>query len=100
MPEFLTLKSPDEARALLAGFGAVGTEVVALESADDRVVASPVRAPEALPPWPRATMDGYAVRAADTFGASEAVPAYLTVIGESPMGSAPTRSVDRGQALI
>lgn len=88
MPEFLTLKSPDEARALLAGFGAVGTEVVALESADDRVVASPVRAPEALPPWPRATMDGYAVRAADTFGASEAVPAFLSLKGTVPMGGA------------
>ncbi len=37
---------------------------------------------------------------ADTFGATEAMPAYLTVIGESPMGSAPTRSVQRGEAMI
>ncbi len=45
-------------------------------------------------------MDGYAVRAIDTFGASEALPAYLTVIGECPMGQAPTLEVRSGQAAI
>jgi len=40
------------------------------------------------------------VRAADTFGATESLPSYLTVIGESPMGSAPTRSIQRGEALL
>ncbi|HZY43226.1 MAG TPA: gephyrin-like molybdotransferase Glp, partial [Anaerolineae bacterium] len=53
-----------------------------------------------LPSFPRSTMDGYAVRAADTFGASEALPAYLKVIGESPMGRAPSIELNAGQTAI
>jgi molybdopterin molybdotransferase len=45
-------------------------------------------------------MDGYAVRAADTFGASESLPAYLTVVGESPMGKAPAFEIGKGQAAV
>jgi molybdopterin molybdotransferase len=86
MSEFLILKSADEARALLAAVAPVGTEPIALDGADGRVLAVDVRAPEDLPPWPRATMDGYAVRARDSFGASEAVPAFLTLKGTVPMG--------------
>jgi molybdopterin molybdotransferase len=45
-------------------------------------------------------MDGYAVRAADTVGASESLPAYLHVIGELPMGRAPELSVGAGEAAL
>jgi molybdopterin molybdotransferase len=45
-------------------------------------------------------MDGYAVRAADTFGASQTLPMYLTVIGEVPMGRLPGLSVPPGQAAL
>ena len=41
-------------------------------------------------------MDGYAVRAADTFGASESMPCYLNITGEVHMGLAPTGEVTRG----
>lgn len=88
MPEFLTLKSADEARALLATFAAVSVEDVPFEACEGRVAACAVLAPESLPAWPRAAMDGYAVRAADTFGASETVPAFLRVRGTVPMGEA------------
>ena len=88
MPEFLTLKSPDEARALLASFAPVPEEEVPFEACEGRVAARPVRSPENLPPWPRAVMDGYAVRSGDTFGASETVPAFLRVRGTVPMGEA------------
>ena len=82
MPEFLRLRTADEARGILAGFDPVGAETCALHEADDRVVALDVAAEEDVPPWPRATMDGYAVRARETFGASETVPAFLTVAGQ------------------
>ena len=88
MPEFLTLKSPDEARALFATFDALSEEPLPLEACDGRVASRPVRSPEELPPWPRAVMDGYAVRSSDTFGASETVPAFLRVRGTVPMGEA------------
>jgi molybdopterin molybdotransferase len=45
-------------------------------------------------------MDGYAVRAGDTFGASESLPAYLEVVGEVPMGQAPTMTLTVGQAAV
>jgi molybdopterin molybdotransferase len=51
------------------------------------VLASELRASEPLPAFARSTMDGYAVRAQDTFGASESLPATLTVIGEAAMGA-------------
>src|SRR5688572_20895676 len=88
MSEFLVLVIADDASKLLAGFRPPpgGAERVALADADGRVAAVQVAAPEDLPAWPRATMDGFAVRARDTHGASEAVPAFMTLRGGVPMG--------------
>jgi molybdopterin molybdotransferase len=60
-----------------------------------RVTALPVLAPHALPSFARSTVDGYAVQAADTFGASESLPAYLKVASEVPMGAAPTLALQK-----
>jgi molybdopterin molybdotransferase len=54
--------------------------------------------PTDLPPFDRSTMDGYAVQAGDTFGASEGLPAYLKVIGEVRMGEAPAFNLSERQA--
>ncbi|SDP61820.1 molybdopterin molybdotransferase MoeA [Desulforhopalus singaporensis] len=62
------------------------SEEVLLAEALDRVLATDVVAPENLPAAPRSTMDGFAVRAADTYGASESMPCYLSVTGEVLMG--------------
>ena len=75
-----------------------GREEVDVADALGRVVAEDVRAPTDLPTFPRSTMDGYAVRASDTYGASEGIPAYLEVIGEVPMGQPSTLVVGLGQA--
>ena len=64
-----------------------------------RVPAAPVLAPHDLPGFARATVDGYAVRAVDTFGASESLPAYLTVTGSVTMGAAATADVAPGAAV-
>ncbi len=72
------------------------TETISIEEALDRVLAKPVTSPEDLPPHPRSVMDGYAVRAADTFGASESLPSYLEVTGNVVMGEFPTSEVVRG----
>jgi molybdopterin molybdotransferase len=53
------------------------TERVSLTAADGRVLADPVRARRAVPHYARAAMDGYAVRATDTFGAGERNPEIL-----------------------
>ena len=102
MPELFTVATPHAALQKLFEYltGPVQTETIDTAHALDRVLAESPLARSPLPAFARSTMDGYAVRAADTFGASEAIPAYLTVIGESPMGRAPTLTVNAGQAMI
>ena len=63
------------------------------------MTAEPVRAPHALPGFARSTVDGYAVRAADTYGVSEGLPGYLTVTGAVRMGTAPDVTVTQGTAV-
>jgi molybdopterin molybdotransferase len=102
MPELFTVLPPRAALQRLLDHLSprVSAETIETPRALNRVLAEAPTARSPLPAFPRSTMDGYAVRAADTFGASEAIPAYLTVIGESPMGSAPFRSVERGEAML
>lgn len=82
----------------MAGFRRLGVENVPLEQCLGRVLGADVVSGEDLPPMDRSTMDGFAVRAADTFGASDAVPAFLTVAGRVAMGEVPKTAVGRGQA--
>ncbi|MDP2976841.1 MAG: molybdopterin-binding protein [Anaerolineales bacterium] len=103
MPEFLTLLSPDEARSLL--FRHLpdlqpAAEKLETRLALERVTAAPVRSPHPLPEFPRSTVDGYAVHAGDTFGASDSLPAYLKVIGEVPMGAEAQFALAPGEAAI
>jgi molybdopterin molybdotransferase len=90
MPEFLDLLSPHEALSRWMDHLTFQpqAEMVATVQALGRVTAAPVIAPHPLPEFPRSTVDGYAVHAADTFGASESLPAYLALAGEVPMGAA------------
>ena len=64
-----------------------------------RVPAEPVTAPHPLPGFARSTVDGYAVRAADTYGVSEGLPGYLTVTGAVLMGAEPAVAVTPGTAV-
>ncbi len=93
MPEFLHLLPPDEARRRLfehLPLPALPVETLPTLEALGRILARSVQAPHPLPAFARAAVDGYAVRARDTFGASESLPAYLTLIGEVPMGQMPS----------
>ncbi|MFT5701868.1 MAG: molybdopterin molybdotransferase [Desulforhopalus sp.] len=74
----------------------IKVEEIPLSEAFDRVLAEPIYSSEDLPAHPRSTMDGYAVRAADTFGASESMPCYLNITGEVLMGQAPKGEVKKG----
>jgi molybdopterin molybdotransferase len=97
---FNVLTPPDAWRVLEAHLPrAPRAERIPVARALDRVLAEDLVAPSDLPPFPRSTMDGFAVRAADTFGATEGLPAYLTLVGEAPMGSAPDVQVGVGQAV-
>lgn len=71
-------------------------ERICLEAALDRITAKDILSPEDLPARPRSTMDGFAVRAADTFGASQSMPCYLQISGEVLMGEDPQGNVEQG----
>jgi molybdopterin molybdotransferase len=88
----------EEAVELFGGFAALDAERVRVESAVGRVLAEDVVSLEAAPAFDRATMDGYAVRARDTHGVSEALPAYLKVVGRVPMGEPFGRGVASEEA--
>lgn len=95
---FNVLTPPDALERLLDHLPArLESEQIATADALDRVLATDLVSPADLPSFPRSTMDGFAVRAADTYGASEGLPAYLTVVGEVLMGRASGLTVGVGQ---
>jgi|JFJP01.1.fsa_nt_gi molybdopterin molybdotransferase len=104
MPEFLTLLPPDQARdKLLSHLQAapiVDSESINIVHALSRFTAADTFAPHPLPDFLRTTVDGYAVRARDTFGASDTLPAYLKLIGEVPMGDTPAFALAAGQCAL
>ena len=103
MPEFLELLPPTEALKLLLSRlpqPPLNAEWAAVETAEGRVTAEAIVSPEALPAFARSTVDGYAVYAADTFGASDTLPAYLNLIGEVPMGDQPAFALQRTQTAL
>jgi putative molybdopterin biosynthesis protein len=77
----------------------VGTEIVPLTHAYGRVLAKDIQAQIDVPPFDRASMDGFAVHAEDTFGAEEEKPAVLEVVGKFGAGESPSIDVERGQAV-
>jgi molybdopterin molybdotransferase len=102
MPEMMQVLPPADALQVLLDHVSIRVRTEAIPTADalDRVLAESLVAPSSLPAFPRSTMDGYAVRAADTFGATESLPAYLSLVGESPMGRAPLVAVGPAQAAV
>jgi molybdenum cofactor synthesis domain-containing protein len=98
---FRKLLSFDEAKQLLKqSFSAqpVGSEQVSISEAHDRVLAKNIVAPLNIPPFSRSTVDGYAVKAADTFGASENKPVTLRFCGHVAIGEPPRVVVEKGLA--
>ena len=101
MHELFTVLPPGAAFAALraACSPLERTEIVPLETALGRVLAGEVTARETLPSFARSMMDGYAVRAADTGGASEQSPAYLRLVDDVPTGVVPSRAVGVREAI-
>ena len=96
--EFFTTRTVGEAVAGFRPGRRTAAETVPLPAALHRVPAQPVTAPHALPGFARSTVDGYAVRAADTYGVSDGLPGYLEVTGAVLMGAEPGVTVGPGTA--
>lgn len=100
MAELFKALTVEEARAALTRYlpaKKTGTKVPLLESLG-RLLAVDARAAEDVPGFDRSTMDGFAVRAKDTYGASESLPAYMDISGEVLMGHMPQGKVGVGRA--
>ena len=78
---------------------ALAAEEIFISQALDRVLYEEIRSAEDLPGFNRSTMDGFAVRSADTFGATESLPALLRVVGDIPMGTMPARGIVKGEVM-
>jgi molybdopterin molybdotransferase len=91
-----------DARALVLGAAkSLPSESVPLDRALGRTLARDVRAREDIPPFTKATMDGYAVRAADTRPAGNGIghEVELEVLADLPAGRLSLKAVGRGQAV-
>jgi molybdopterin molybdotransferase len=93
------LLSVDDAQErILAQIVPLSAEDVALDEALGRIVAEDVRARIALPPFANSSMDGFALIAADTQGATREAPAQLRVVMDVPAGSMPPNALRAGEA--
>ncbi len=97
--DFFKLIPPEEAVKIIKKFSSISEEEqLPIDQALGRVLSEDIYAPSDMPGFYRATMDGYAVRAKDTFGASPTLPALLEVKGEVKMGEVPKIKIEEGQA--
>src|SRR5579864_4383681 len=101
MRPFTSVISFDEAVRIVmsAAVPIERTDVVSISEADGRVLARDVVAPDDVPAFDRAAMDGYAVVAADTGGATAETPRSLACVGRLFTGETPTRAVGRGECV-
>jgi molybdopterin molybdotransferase len=99
--QFFKVKTVEETFALIEEYIPVTPhkEVRVLEEALHYILAEPVVAKENVPSFDRSTVDGYAVKAKDTYGSSESMPGFLTVTGEVKMGEVPHSVVGPGNAV-
>ena len=99
MNHFFKVKSLEEVMALTGEFSPVESEKIPISEAFSRVLSRDLVAKQDMPGFKRATMDGYAVVAQSTFGASESAPAWLDITGTILMGDIPNFTLESGQAV-
>ena len=100
MSQFLNVVSPTEAIAIMSkNLSQVSSEIIDTDCSLGRVLSSDKVAEIQLPEFLRSSMDGYSVKASNTFGATEDLPAYLEVVGEIDMGHQVVPSISAGQAV-
>ncbi|MFW5749169.1 MAG: molybdopterin molybdotransferase MoeA [Halanaerobium sp.] len=101
MREFLELNPPEKFWQEIKSFlkeRPLKTENLNLDNGLDRILAEDIYSPVDLPPFSRSTVDGYAVKAADTAGASASMPTYFEIAGSIEMGEKTELKIKSGEA--
>lgn len=98
MKNFFKVKTLEQVLGMTRDFSSLGSETIQVSHSFSRVLAQDIQAQDNMPGFRRSTMDGYAVSAASTFGASESSPAWLEIKGTIKMGETPDFSIGQGQA--
>jgi len=96
--DFFKVKHLDQVFEHMALFARIDGEPVELSEAEGRILAQDIQSDIDLPGFRRSTVDGYALRASTTFGASEGNPAFAVIRGEVAMGGIPDRPIGAGEA--
>jgi molybdopterin molybdotransferase len=96
---FFKVITTEEALDIVRGFDPVEEIIVPVSDTSGLYLSRDIISPEDLPGFFRTSVDGYAVMAQDTFGATESLPAFLEIAGETLMGEAPDISLSRGKAI-
>ncbi len=100
MRSFFKVKTVQEVLDSLEDINPLGAESVYIAGALSRVLACDLVSSEDIPGFQRSTVDGYALGARDTFGASESLPTPLALIGEIEMGQVPDFGIERGECAL
>jgi len=100
MQTFFKVKTAQEVLTSLGDIKPLGIEGIPIRSSLGRVIARDIESGEDIPGFRRSTVDGYAVAARDTYGASESLPALLTLAGEVRMGTIPQFGLNRGECAL
>jgi molybdopterin molybdotransferase len=96
---FRVVTAPEAREQLVALAPKTKVETVPVVDAYGRILAKALTAPVDLPHFHRTNMDGYAVRAQDTFGASPSLPMYLRLVGAVEMGKEAKRALKKGETM-
>lgn len=98
--KLLKVDTLEEARKKLHSavqWSLLDTEEITIQSSIDRVLAEDIYSPCMVPEFPRSTVDGYAVIAKDTMGASDSLPVFLDIVEEIEIGYPSTHVLKSGQ---
>jgi len=99
MKGFFKVQTPEQLYKKIDRFKPLSSEKVNIDESLHRVLSEDILSPINLPEFPRSTVDGFALKAKDTYGTSEKNPAILQMIGEIPMGQVSDIEVKDGEAV-
>ncbi len=99
MKGFFKVQTPEQLYEKMVRFKPLSSEKVGIKESFHRVLSEDISSPINLPEFPRSTVDGFALKAKDTYGTSEKNPAILRMIGEIPMGQVSEIEVKDGEAV-